>query len=64
MPKRFGNAKYPEVHIVDMLSNQKETGKYDLVVSGLLQDKIEEKLKKDEQIILIQNRRGFSPIVK
>ena len=64
LPKRFGNAKYPEVHIVDMLSNQKETGKFDQVVSGLLQDKIEEKLKKNEQIILIQNRRGFSPIVK
>ena len=64
LPKRFGNAKYPEVHIVDMLSNQKETGKYDQVISGLLQDKIEEKLKKNEQIILIQNRRGFSPIVK
>ena len=64
LPKRFGNAKYPEVHIVDMLSNQKETGKFDQVISGLLQDKIEEKLKKNEQIILIQNRRGFSPIVK
>ena len=64
LPKRFGNAKYPEVHIVDMLSNQEETGKFDQVISGLLQDKIEEKLKKNEQIILIQNRRGFSPIVK
>ena len=47
-----------------MLSNQEETGKFDLVISGLLQDKIEEKLEKNEQIILIQNRRGFSPIVK
>jgi len=64
LPKRFGNAKYPEVHIVDMLSNKEETGKFDQVISGLLQDKIEEKLKKNEQIILIQNRRGFSPIVK
>jgi len=64
LPKRFGNAKYPEVHIVDMLLNQEETGKFDQVISGLLQDKIEEKLKKNEQIILIQNRRGFSPIVK
>ncbi len=64
LPKRFGNAKYPEVHIVDMLSNQEDTGKFDQVISGLLQDKIEEKLKKNEQIILIQNRRGFSPTVK
>ena len=47
-----------------MLDNQAETGKFDQVISGLLQDKIEEKLKKKEQIILIQNRRGFSPTVK
>tara|TARA_A100000164_G_scaffold200415_1_gene177950 strand:+ start:1931 stop:4168 length:2238 start_codon:yes stop_codon:yes gene_type:complete len=64
LPKRYGGAKYPKVHIVDMLSNQEETGKFDQVISGLLQDKIEEKLDKNEQIILIQNRRGFSPIVK
>ena len=64
LSKRYGGAKYPKVHIVDMLSNQEETGKFDQVISGLLQDKIEEKLNKNEQIILIQNRRGFSPIVK
>ena len=61
LPKRYGDAKYPKVHIVDMLANQAETGKFDQVISGLLQDKIEEKLNKKEQIILIQNRRGFSP---
>lgn len=64
LPKRYGDAKYPKVHIVDMVSNQEETGKFDQVISGLLQDKIEEKLGKKEQIILVQNRRGFSPIVK
>ena len=64
LPKRYGDAKYPKVHIVDMLANQAETGKFDQVISGLLQDKIEEKLSKKEQIILIQNRRGFSPTVK
>ena len=64
LPKRYGDAKYPKVHVVDMLANQAETGKFDQVISGLLQDKIEEKLSKKEQIILIQNRRGFSPTVK
>ncbi len=64
LPKRYGNAQYPKVHIVDMLAIQSETGKFDQVISGLLQDKIEEKLSKKEQIILIQNRRGFSPTVK
>ena len=64
LPKRFGEAKYPKVHIVDMLADREETGKFDQVISGLLQDKIEQKLSKKEQIILIQNRRGFSPSVK
>ncbi len=64
LPKRYGDAKYPKVHIVDMLADKEETGKFDQVISGLLQDKIEQKLNKKEQIILIQNRRGFSPSVK
>ena len=64
LPKRYGDAKQPTVHIVDMLSYQEETGKFGVVISGLLQDKIEERLKKNEQIILLQNRRGFSSIVK
>ena len=64
LPKRYGGAKYPTVHIVDMLSNQEETGKFGQVISGLLQDKIEEKLNKNEQVILLQNRRGFSSVVK
>ena len=39
-----------------MLSIQEETGKFDQVISGLLQDKIEEKLEKNEQIILIATK--------
>ena len=34
------------------------------VISGLLQDKIEERLTNNEQVILLQNRRGFSPVVR
>ncbi len=64
LPKRFGGAEYPTVHIVNMLSDQHESGKFGQVISSLLQDKIEEKLNKKEQIILLQNRRGFSSVVK
>jgi primosomal protein N' (replication factor Y) len=63
LSKRFGNAKYPNVHLVDMLKEQKETGKFGQIISGLLQDKIENRLEKNEQIILIHNRRGYSPII-
>ena len=47
-----------------MLQNQEESGKYDQVISGLLQDKIEERLTNKEQVILLQNRRGFSPVIR
>ena len=64
LPKRYGKATYPVVHLVDMLQNQEESGKYEQVISGLLQDKIEERLTNNEQVILLQNRRGFSPVIR
>ena len=64
LPERFGGAQYPRVHLVDMLSDQEESGKFGQIISGLLQDKIEDRLKKSEQIILLQNRRGFSPVIR
>ncbi|MFL2983159.1 MAG: primosomal protein N' [Candidatus Neomarinimicrobiota bacterium] len=64
LPSRYGGAKYPKVHLVDMLEEQDETGKFGQVISGLLQDKIEERLNNNEQIILLQNRRGYSPVIR
>lgn len=62
--KRFGGAPYPRVHIVDMMQEVEETGKYQDVISGTLQRKMEERLANDEQVILLQNRRGFAPILR
>ena len=64
LPERFGGAKYPQVHLVDMLADQDESGKFGQILSGLLQDKIEDRLNKKEQIILLQNRRGYSPVIR
>lgn len=64
LPNRFGGAKQPKVHLVDMLNEQEETGKFGQVISGFLQNKVEERLNRNEQVILLQNRRGFSPIIK
>lgn len=64
LPERYGGAKYPLVHLVDMLGDQEESGKFGQIFSGLLQDKIEDRLQKKEQIILLQNRRGYSPVVR
>ncbi|MEC8984928.1 MAG: primosomal protein N' [Candidatus Neomarinimicrobiota bacterium] len=64
LPKRYGGAKYPQVSIVDMDQETEESGKTGQILSGFLLDKIEERLQKKEQVILMQNRRGFSPIIR
>lgn len=63
LKNRFGGAKYPKVNIVDMGLEKDETGRPGQVLSGLLLNKMEQTLNKNEQIILMQNRRGFSPII-
>ena len=62
--ERYGGAPYPQVHIVDMIKEQEETGKFQQVLSSQLQKKIENTLAKGEQVILLQNRRGFAPIMR
>jgi primosomal protein N' (replication factor Y) len=64
LPERFEDAVYPEVTVVDMIKEQEDSGKMGQVFSGTLQKKIEERLEKNEQIILLQNRRGYSPIYR
>ena len=64
LSKRYGDALYPKVRVVDLIDESKETGKFDIIISGLLQEKIEKRLSDKEQVLLIQNRRGFSPTVK
>ena len=64
LPKRYGKARYPTVKIVNLLEESEESGKINTVISGMLLDKIEERLNKNEQILLIQNRRGYSPSVR
>ena len=64
LAKRYGGAKYPHVSIVDMDQETEESGKTGQILSGFLLDKIEERLEKKEQVILMQNRRGFSPIIR
>ena len=64
LPNRYGKAIYPTVKVVDLIKESEETGKQNIVISGSLLDKIENKINKNEQVLLIQNRRGFSPSVK
>lgn len=62
LDKRFGEAQLPVVKIADMAQERKrKTVKGEF--SRLLLTSIEEALNKKEQVIIFQNRRGYSPSV-
>jgi primosomal protein N' (replication factor Y) (superfamily II helicase) len=62
LDKRFGDAQLPKMVLADMgVERKSKTVKGEF--SGLLLRHIEEALKKDEQVIIFQNRRGYSPVV-
>jgi len=64
LPERFKDAVYPSVTVVDMVKEQEESGKIGQVFSGTLQNAIADRLSKNEQVILLQNRRGYAPILR
>jgi primosomal protein N' (replication factor Y) (superfamily II helicase) len=62
LDKRFGEAQLPTILMADIGQERKsKTNKGEF--SSLLLKKIEEALLKKEQVIIFQNRRGYSPMV-
>ena len=60
--KRFNNVLMPEIELVDLTDKYKRkrmTGHF----SDRLITEIKEALETDSQVILFQNRRGYSPVV-
>jgi len=65
LPKRIDDVPMPVVKIVNMLQERKERPKQKVdIFSSALQEKMKEKIQRGEQIILLQNRRGFSTYIK
>ncbi|AFL81855.1 replication restart DNA helicase PriA [Aequorivita sublithincola DSM 14238] len=63
LKKRFGNVMMPEIELVDIKEKGRKkqmTGHF----SDRLLEEMYEVLRNGEQIILFQNRRGFSPVVE
>ena len=60
LTKRAGNGRLPNVYIVDM---KNEVKKGNFILSKILSDKIKEKIDKNEQVILLLNRRGYSSML-
>ena len=63
LKKRFGNVQMPKIELVDIKEKHKKklmTGHF----SDRLLEEIKETLNNKEQVILFQNRRGYSPVVE
>jgi primosomal protein N' (replication factor Y) (superfamily II helicase) len=62
LPDRVEQRPLPEVEILDMRLEFQETGQ-EQVISRKLAEEIRERLEKKEQVMVLLNRRGYSPVV-
>lgn len=64
LPERHTDAVPPSIRLVDMKKARDATDEYPFFLSEDLMDAIQQRLDRREQIILLQNRRGFAPILQ
>ena len=62
LPDRVEKRPLPEVEIVDMRIEFQETG-HEQVISRKLASEIKDRLERHEQVMVLLNRRGYSPVV-
>jgi primosomal protein N' (replication factor Y) len=62
LPDRVEQRPLPEVEIIDMRLEFQETG-HEQVISRKLAAEIKERIEKKEQVMVLLNRRGYSPVV-
>ena len=63
LSERYGGIELPEIKIIDLKESYKKK-KMDGVFSHTMINEMNKALKKNHQIILFQNRRGYSPILE
>ena len=62
LPDRVEQRPLPEVEIIDMRQEFQETGQ-EQVISRKLAAEIKERFHRKEQVMVLLNRRGYSPVV-
>src|SRR5207248_9031866 len=60
LPDRVEQRPLPEVEIVEMRQEFQETG-HEQVISRKLAEEIRERIEQKEQVMVLLNRRGYSP---
>ena len=63
LPKRFAKSPTALIHVIDMKEEWRTTGVYNNPISDFLLNKIKEKIALGQQVLLMQNRRGYSNIL-
>ncbi len=61
LPDRVEQRPLPEVELIDMKQEFQETGQ-EQVISRKLAEEIRERLARKEQVMILLNRRGYSPV--
>jgi primosomal protein N' (replication factor Y) len=61
LPDRVEQRPLPEVELIDMKQEFQETGQ-EQVISRKLAEEIRERLERKEQVMILLNRRGYSPV--
>ena len=62
LPDRVEQRPLPDVEIIDMRQEFQETG-HEQVISRKLAEEIKQRLERKEQVMVLLNRRGYSPVV-
>jgi primosomal protein N' (replication factor Y) len=60
MMERYGDVKLPSIEMIDTRMLPKKQGEK-IMLSPALMDAVKETVEKSKQVILFQNRRGYSP---
>ncbi|UZD24258.1 replication restart helicase PriA [Algoriphagus halophytocola] len=60
---RFGDASMPQFHLADMAADRRKN-LLKLDTTRVLREKIQDALAKQEQVLIFQNRRGYSPYIQ
>ncbi|SFG05877.1 replication restart DNA helicase PriA [Novosphingobium sp. CF614] len=59
LPDRFGGARLPEIHVVDLRKEVPERGRW---LAPRLVEEMKARLERGEQSLLFLNRRGYAPL--
>ncbi len=61
LPDRVEQRPLPDVELIDMKQEFQETGQ-EQVISRKLAEEIRDRLERNEQVMILLNRRGYSPV--